>query len=77
MPESPLPTLLHAIGAFCLRQEEHAILHDARRRHLRHRNQELEFWHLVGSMLPDWEARKAWLDRNEHMLGWEKVEPTA
>lgn len=54
---------------------EYAVVHELS--HLRHRNHEPEFWRLVGSILPDLEARKAWLDQNEHMLGWEKVEPMA
>lgn len=52
---------------------EYAVVHEIC--HLKHRNHEPEFWSLVGQILPDWEARKAWLDKNEHMLGWEKVEP--
>jgi len=54
---------------------EYAVVHEMC--HLRHRNHNPEFWQLVGSILPDWEARKVWLDRNEHMLGWEKVETSA
>ncbi|PYE90447.1 M48 family metallopeptidase [Phyllobacterium leguminum] len=54
---------------------EYAAVHELC--HLRHRNHEPEFWRLVGSILPDWEQRKEWLDRNEHLLGWEKVEPAA
>ncbi|MFQ6158012.1 M48 family metallopeptidase [Sinorhizobium meliloti] len=52
---------------------EYAVVHEMC--HLRHRNHEQEFWNLVGRILPDWEARKVWLDRNEHLLGWEKVAP--
>lgn len=52
---------------------EYAVVHELC--HLRHRNHAPEFWSLVGSMLPDWEARKSWLAQNEHLLGWEKVEP--
>lgn len=54
---------------------EYAVVHEMC--HLKHRNHEPEFWGLVGRILPDWEARKAWLDRNEHLLGWERVEPAA
>ena len=54
---------------------EYAVVHEIC--HLRHRNHDPEFWQLVGQILPDWEARKVWLDRNEHLLGWEKVEPTS
>jgi len=52
---------------------EYAVVHELC--HLRHRNHEPEFWALVASILPDFEARKGWLDENEHMLGWEKVKP--
>ena len=50
---------------------EYAVVHELS--HLRYRNHEPEFWQLIGSILPDWESRKNWLDKNEHMLGWEKV----
>ncbi|MFG1350955.1 M48 family metallopeptidase [Xanthobacter autotrophicus] len=52
---------------------EYAVVHELC--HLRYRNHAPEFWSLVGSILPDWEARKSWLDDNEHLLGWEKWEP--
>jgi predicted metal-dependent hydrolase len=52
---------------------EYAVVHEMC--HLRHRDHEPEFWLLVGSILPDWETRKAWLDKNEHLLGWDKIEP--
>ena len=52
---------------------EYAVVHEMC--HLKLRNHEPEFWNLVGRVLPDWEVRKAWLDKNEHMLGWQKVEP--
>lgn len=51
---------------------EYAVVHEMC--HLKHRNHDPEFWDLVGRVLPDWQERKAWLDKNEHMLGWEKVE---
>lgn len=51
---------------------EYAVVHEMC--HLKHRNHEPEFWNLVGRVLPDWQDRKAWLDKNEHLLGWEKVE---
>lgn len=53
---------------------EYAVVHELC--HLRHRNHDPEFWRLVGSILPDWQTRKTWLDRNEHLLGFERVEPT-
>lgn len=52
---------------------EYAVVHEMC--HLKLRNHEPEFWNLVGRVLPDWQERKAWLDKNEHMLGWERVEP--
>ena len=54
---------------------EYAVVHEMC--HLKHRNHGPEFWDLVGCVLPDWETRKDWLDKNEHLLGWEKVEPSA
>jgi hypothetical protein len=45
---------------------EYAVVHELC--HLRHRNHDEEFWKLVGSLLPDWESRKAWLDQNEQFL---------
>jgi len=54
---------------------EYAVVHEMC--HLKHRNHEPEFWDLVGRVLPDWKDRKAWLDKNEHLLGWEKVETSA
>lgn len=52
---------------------EYAVVHELC--HLRHRHHEPEFWNLISTILPDWEKRKTWLDQNEHLLGWEKVEP--
>ncbi|KJS40007.1 MAG: metal-dependent hydrolase [Rhodospirillaceae bacterium BRH_c57] len=52
---------------------EYAVVHELC--HLRHRNHDTGFWGLVGSILPDWESRKAWLDRNEHFLNLRRVEP--
>lgn len=52
---------------------EYAVVHELC--HLRHRNHDKAFWSLVGSILPDYEARKTWLERNEHMLTLEKIEP--
>ncbi|WP_413205036.1 M48 family metallopeptidase [Rhodospirillum sp. A1_3_36] len=51
---------------------EYAVVHELC--HLRHRNHGKAFWSLVGSILPDWASRKAWLDRNEHFLNLERVE---
>ncbi len=44
---------------------EYAVVHELC--HLKERSHGLEFWRLVGSILPDWESRKGWLDRNEHV----------
>lgn len=51
---------------------EYAVVHELC--HLRHRNHDQEFWNLVGSILPDWESRKTWLDRNEHFLELQRIE---
>ncbi|ANC92501.1 M48 family peptidase [Azospirillum humicireducens] len=53
---------------------EYAVVHELC--HLRHRTHDRAFWALVGTILPDWEARKAWLDQNEHFLTLRRVEPT-
>ncbi|UEM03240.1 M48 family metallopeptidase [Skermanella rosea] len=44
--------------------------------HLRHSNQDRSFFRLVGTILPDRKARRAWLDQNEHFLTLRRVEPT-
>lgn len=53
---------------------EYAVVHELC--HLRHRHHAPEFWNLIGLILPGWETRKSWLDNNEHLLGWEKVQPS-
>ncbi|QRM47216.1 SprT family zinc-dependent metalloprotease [Rhizobium sp. BG4] len=50
---------------------EYAVVHEMC--HLKYRNHEPRFWDLVGRVLPDWEARKQWLDNNENFLGWETL----
>lgn len=40
---------------------EYAVVHEVC--HLRHRTHSRAFWSLVRSVLPDYEVRKAWLDR--------------
>src|SRR3954464_9172769 len=52
---------------------EYAVVHELC--HLRHRTHDQAFWTLVGTILPDWEVRKAWLDRNEHFLKLQRVQP--
>lgn len=51
---------------------EYAVVHELC--HLKERTHGPEFWHVVGTILPDWESRKGWLDRNEHMLTIRKLE---
>jgi predicted metal-dependent hydrolase len=51
---------------------EYAVVHELC--HIPHRNHDQEFWNLVGTILPDWETRKAWLDRNENFLELRRVE---
>jgi predicted metal-dependent hydrolase len=52
---------------------EYAVVHELC--HLRHRTHDRAFWSLVGSVLPDWEVRKAWLDENEHFLTLQRIQP--
>jgi len=46
---------------------EYAVVHEMC--HLRYRNHSEDFWGLVEAILPDYQKRKHWLDKNEHMLG--------
>jgi predicted metal-dependent hydrolase len=50
---------------------EYAVVHELC--HLKHRTHDRAFWGLVGSILPDWEARKDWLDENENFLILERI----
>lgn len=45
---------------------EYAVVHELC--HLRERTHDAAFWRLVATILPDWESRKNWLNRNEHLL---------
>jgi predicted metal-dependent hydrolase len=45
---------------------EYAVIHELC--HLQYRNHSSKFWSKVKSILPDYELRKNWLDRNEHLL---------
>ncbi len=47
---------------------EYAVLHELC--HLKHRTHCHGFWGLVKQLMPDYEARKNWLDKNEHMMGY-------
>ena len=47
---------------------EYAVVHELC--HLRERNHDERFWHLLGSIVPDWEERKIWLDTNEQLLAF-------
>ncbi len=51
---------------------EYAVVHELC--HLPERSHGPDFWRLVGSIMPDWESRKAWLDRNEHLLALERID---
>jgi predicted metal-dependent hydrolase len=52
---------------------EYAVVHELC--HLRHRTHDRDFWGLVGTILPNWEAKKAWLDQNEQFLELRRVKP--
>ncbi|MGG7581515.1 M48 metallopeptidase family protein [Rhizobium sp. NLR17b] len=54
---------------------EYAVVHEMC--HLNVGITSRSFGHLSGPFLPDWAERKAWLDKNEHLLGWETVESAA
>jgi predicted metal-dependent hydrolase len=45
---------------------EYAVVHELC--HLVHRNHSPEFWALVEEMLPDYQVRKNWLEKNEGLL---------
>ncbi|MGH1399175.1 MAG: M48 family metallopeptidase [Alphaproteobacteria bacterium] len=47
---------------------EYAILHELC--HLKHRTHCAEFWALVGKLMPDYEAHKAWLNKNENIASF-------
>lgn len=54
---------------------EYAVVHELC--HLQHRHHDPAFWAFVATIIPDWQDRKGWLDRNEHLLGWQKVETSS
>lgn len=41
--------------------------------HLQERHHGPAFWSLVRSLMPDYEPHKAWLERNEHLLGYRVI----
>ena len=51
---------------------EYAVVHELC--HLRHRNHDRSFWGLVASILPGYEDRKSWLEKNEHLLGMRRID---
>jgi len=51
---------------------EYVVVHELV--HLRYRNHQPTFWRAVGRLLPDWESRKEWLDRNEHLFAMAKLD---
>ncbi len=53
---------------------EYAVVHELS--HLRHRNHDAPFWRLVKSIIPEYEAHKSWLEKNEHLLALKKLDPT-
>lgn len=57
--------LIHAPKAVL----EYAVVHELC--HLRHRTHGAAFWRFLKSVLPEYEKAKLWLDKNEHLLGYE------
>ncbi|CCQ72763.1 M48 family metallopeptidase [Magnetospira sp. QH-2] len=53
---------------------EYAVAHELC--HLQHRKHNRSFWGLVAFIVPDFEARKTWLQRNENLLTVRRIEPT-
>lgn len=47
---------------------EYAVVHELC--HLRHRTHSVAFWRFLKSVLPEYEKAKAWLEKNEHLLGY-------
>lgn len=50
---------------------EYALAHEMT--HLRERHHGPAFWSVVRSLMPDYEVHKAWLERNEHLLGYRVI----
>lgn len=50
---------------------EYALAHEMA--HLRERHHGPAFWSVVRSLMPDYELHKAWLERNEHLLGYRVI----
>ena len=45
---------------------EYVVAHELA--HLRHRSHSREFWNYLGTVIPNWEPMKAWLDANQSSL---------
>lgn len=50
---------------------EYALVHEMA--HLKQRHHGPEFWSVVRSLMPDYETHKAWLERNEHLMGYRVI----
>lgn len=50
---------------------EYAVLHELC--HLKERSHGKPFWNLLKSLMPDYETRKAWLDKNENLMGFRRL----
>ncbi|WP_420564724.1 M48 family metallopeptidase [Thalassobaculum sp.] len=50
---------------------EYALAHEMA--HLRERHHGAAFWSVVRSLMPDYEPHKAWLEANEHLLGYRVI----
>lgn len=50
---------------------EYAVLHEMC--HLKERTHDKRFWAYLKSLMPDYEARKIWLDENENLMGYRRL----
>ncbi len=50
---------------------EYAVLHELC--HLKERSHDKRFWNLLKVYMPDYESRKDWLDKKEHLMGYART----
>jgi hypothetical protein len=52
-----------------MRIVDYIVVHEMA--HMTEKNHTPEFWHIIGLILPDYETRKEWLDKNgKYFSGW-------